>query len=440
MVTFMQRLLIVACLCCLWLDTARAEDWPQWLGPQRDSIWRESGILAKFPPQGPPLLWQQEVGVGFAGPAVAQGRVFVADFVTGEIPYPSASRRDKLPGTERLLCLAVDSGELHWKYEYSCTYNISYPFGPRATPTVDGDRVYMLGAQGKLTCLNVDDGSVVWSKELSQEYHFDTPLWGFAGHPLVDGDKLICLVGGEGSVAVAFDKQTGKELWHALSAREPGYSPPTMIQAGGQRQLLIWHTQSLNSLNPETGAVYWSEPLEPSYDMAIATPRQSGPYLFVGGIVLKSMMLKLKADSPSAEVAWTGQKDRGIAPAFCTPLLEDGYMYGVDMAGELRCVELQTGKQLWSTYAATTGKRRKNYASAFLVKQDDQYFIFNDQGELIIARLSPEGYQEISRAKILEPLSKSEGRDVLWSHPAYAQKCIFARNDKQIVCYKLAAE
>ena len=113
-------------------------------------------------------------------------------------------------------------------------------------------------------------------------------------------------------------------------------------------------------------------------------------------------------------------------------------MYGVDMRGELRCVRLDTGEHLWSTYAATTGDRRKNNASAFLVKQNDRFFIFNDQGELIIARLSPQKYEEISRVKILEPLSKSEGRDVLWSHPAFAQKCIFARNDQEIVCFSLA--
>ena len=374
------------------------------------------------------------------GPAVAQGRVFVADFVTGEILHPSASRRDKLVGTERVVCLAAETGKILWKNESPGTYNISYPYGPRVTPTVDGDRVYTLGAMGKLLCLRVADGAVVWSKELTKAYDCETPLWGFAGHPLVDGDKLICLVGGEGSVAVALDKRTGKELWRALSAREPGYCPPTMIEAGGTRQLLIWHVASVNSLNPETGDLYWSQELEPSYDMAIATPRRDGPYLFVGGIVMKSMLLKLDAGTPSAEVVWRGQKDRGIGPTLSTPFLENGHMYGIDMGGDLCCVKLDTGEHLWSTYAATTGNRRTNHASAFLVKQADRFFIFNEKGELIIARLSPQGYEEVSRVKILEPLSKSEGREVVWSHPAYAEKCIFARNDKQIVCYELAAE
>ncbi len=433
------RLLLASLLTTL-LATApiRAEDWPQWLGPLRDSVWRESGIVDSFPPQGPRRLWSQKVSFGYAGPAVAQGRVFVTDFVVQEIPYPKADRRDKLAGKERVLCLSADTGQVLWKHEYPCTYGIAYPYGPRATPTVDQDRVYTLGAEGKLLCLRVTDGSVVWSKQLTETYRCDTPMWGFTGHPLIDGDRLICLAGGEGSIAVALHKETGEEIWRALSAKEPGYCPPTIIQAGGTRQLLIWHSESLNSLNPISGELYWSEKLAPDWGMSIATPRLDGPYLFAGGIVMKSMLLKLAADRPAAEFVWQGAKDRGIGPTFSTPFAEDGYLYGVDMRGELRCVKLETGEHLWSTYAATTGDRRKNNAAAFLIKQGNRYFIINDRGELIIARLSPQGYEEICRAKILEPLSKSEGRDVLWSHPAFAQKCIFARNDQEIVCYSLA--
>jgi outer membrane protein assembly factor BamB len=266
----------------------------------------------------------------------------------------------------------------------------------------------------------------------------ETPLWGFAGHPLIDGEHLICLVGGAGSVAVAFDKKNGQEVWRALSAKEPGYCPPTLIEAGGTRQLLVWHTESLNSLNPRTGQLYWSEPLDPDYGMSIATPCHDPPYLFVGAIVMKSMALKLAVDRPAAEFLWAGRKDRGIGPAFSTPYAENGYMYGFDMRGELCCVKLETGEHLWSTLAATTGERGINNASAFLVKQEDRFFIFNEQGELILTRLSPDGYHEISRAKLLEPLSQSEGRHVVWSHPAFAQKCVFARNDREIVCYSLA--
>ncbi len=174
--------------------------------------------------------------------------------------------------------------------------------------------------------------------------------------------------------------------------------------------------------------------------MSIAVPRFDTPYLFVGAIVGKSMLLELAADRPAAKFVWAGRKGRGIAPVFNTPFLENGYLYGVDRLAELRCVELKTGNQLWSTYQATSGDRSQDNGSAFLVKHDDRFFIFNDSGQLIIARLTPQGYQELSRAPILKPLSRAYGRDVLWSHPALAQQCIFARNDQEIVCYSLAAD
>src|SRR5262249_49255583 len=153
--------------------------------------------------------------------------------------------------------------------------------------------------EGNLFCLDTTTGKVLWSKVLTKEYKTETPIWGFTGHPLVDGKKLICIVGGEGSVAVAFDKDTGKELWKSLSAAEPGYCPPTSIEAGGVRQLLVWHPEAVNSINPETGKRHWSVPLKPNYGMSIAAPRQLGDYLFVGGITNRSVMLKLDRDKPA---------------------------------------------------------------------------------------------------------------------------------------------
>ncbi len=439
MPTFRRLLRACVILVAVLPAGVRGDDWPQWLGPQRDSVWRETGILDTFPVAGPPVLWRHPVGGGFAGPAVADGRVFVMDYVTDTSPIPSASRRDKLEGTERLLCLSAADGQLLWKHEYARPYNISYPAGPRATPTVDGDRVYSLGAEGNLYCLRVTDGSVVWSHDLPKQYAFEISQWGCACHPLVDGEKLICLAGGQGSIVVAFDKHTGAELWRALSAPEAGYSSPVILQAGGVRQLIVWHPDAINSLDPETGKLYWSQPLKPDWSMSIATPRSDGQWLFVGAIVLKSVLLQLAADRPTAEVAWYGQKGVGIAPTTSTPFIENGHLYGVDREGELRCVELATGRQVWTTYAATTNGGPADNATAFLVKQADRYFIFNEFGQLVIARLSPDGYQELSRAKILEPAGTSQRRSIVWSHPAYAQRCIFARNDREVVCVSLAA-
>ncbi len=208
-------------------NTSCAEDWPQWLGVRRDSVWRETGLIDRFPADGPRLVWRQKVAYGYAGPAVAAGRVFVADFQTDvAMPEPEASRRHTLPGVERVLCLSTQTGEVLWKHEDPCTYHLSFPYGPRVTPTVDQDRVYTLGAEGHLLCLKVADGSVMWSKQLTQDYQCETPMWGFAGHPLVDGDRLICLVGGTGSVAVAFNKLTGQEIWRACRPRNRAIARP----------------------------------------------------------------------------------------------------------------------------------------------------------------------------------------------------------------------
>lgn len=437
----MRRSLNLPLMICAFVWFARsgtAEDWPQWLGPRRDSVWRETGIVDKFPADGPTVVWRQPVGFGFAGPAVANGRVFVTDYVTNETFTASSSIRNSLHGKERVLCLSARDGKLIWKYEYDRPYHIAFPYGPRVTPTVDGDRVYTLGAEGNLVCLKVADGSVVWSKDLPKEYEFETPIWGVAGHPLIEGDKIICVAGGAGSVAIALDKMTGKERWRALTAPEPGYCPPTMIQAGGARQLLIWHSESLNSLDPVNGSLYWSVPIRAAYAMAIATPRMDGPYLFVGAIINKSLLLKMDDQHPRATPVWRGAKGRGIGPVFSTPFLEKGYMYGVDRKGELRCVKLATGAIVWSSLKPTTQGDRPSEGTAFLVKQGDRFFLANDQGELIIAKLSPRGYQELSRCKILEPTTRMNNRFVVWSHPAFAERSVFARNDKVLVRVSLA--
>ncbi len=184
----------------------RADEWPQWMGPQRDGVWRESGIVDVLPTNGPDIVWRAPVAGGYAGPAVADGKVFVMDYRRREgEPTNDPGIRPDVVGDERVLCLDAATGEQIWVHAYDCPYQISYPAGPRVTPTVDGDRLYTLGAEGRLLCLQVADGQVVWSKDLQDAYKFRVPTWGCCGHPLVHGDKLLCVVGGKGSVAVAFD-------------------------------------------------------------------------------------------------------------------------------------------------------------------------------------------------------------------------------------------
>jgi outer membrane protein assembly factor BamB len=424
-----------------------ADDWPQWLGPKRDSIWRETGIVERFPANGPPVLWRTAIGAGYSGPSVAAGRVYVTDRQLAEGANNPADpfARGIINGKERVLCLNEKDGKIVWKHEYDCPYTVSYPAGPRVAPLVSGGKVYTFGAEGNLFCLEAADGKIVWEHDFKKDLETKTPLWGFAGHPLLDGNKLICLAGGKGSTAIAFDKDSGKEIWRALSAKEPGYSSPLMIEAGGKRQLIIWHPESANSLDPETGKVYWTEPFQSRSGMSIATPRKLGDELLFTCFYNGSLMLRLDSGKPAETAIWktakASEKDTThLNAVMSTPFLEDGYIYGVCSYGQLRCLKADTGERVWETFQATTSGEPVRWANAFIVKNGKHFFLFNEKGDLIIANLTPKGYEELSRAHLLEPTNTAAGRDVLWSHPAFANRHMYARNDTEIICVDLAAK
>jgi outer membrane protein assembly factor BamB len=427
-----------------WPVVLVADDWPQWLGPNRDSVWRETGIVEKFPSGGPKVIWRTAIGAGYAGPSVAAGKVYLTDRKLGEgAKNPTnAFDRSVVPGSERVICLNEADGKQIWKYEYDCPYSISYGAGPRVTPLVTGGKVYSLGAEGNLVCLDAATGKLVWAHEFKKEYNAKTPLWGIAGNPLLVGNKLICLAGGEGAVVVAFDKDSGKEAWHALTAKEPGYSSPMLCTNGGKAEVIVWHPESVNALNPETGEVYWSEPFSSKSGMTIATPRQIGDELLVTTFYSGSMMLRLK-DQRTVSPMWKTQKasekeTTHLNAVMCTPFLENGYIYGVCSYGQLRCLKGETGERVWETFKATTDGEPVRWANAFIVKNGDRFFLANEKGDLVIARLTPQAYTEVSRCHLLEPTNTAAGRDVVWSHPAFANRHVYARNDKEIVCADLA--
>ena len=430
-----------------------SDDWPQWLGPQRDGVWRETGIVAKFPQGGPKVRWKTPIGEGYAGPAVANGKVYITDRVRAkgaDNPKNPFDKKSRVNGVERILCLNEADGKVIWQHEYDCTYQISYASGPRTTPLIASGKVYTLGAMGHLYCYDADKGTVLWSKDLLKEYDFTIPMWGFAGHPLLDGDRLICLVGGQGSVAVAFHKDTGKEIWKALSANEPGYAPPMIYEIGGKRQLILWHPESVNALDPETGKVFWSQRYNKKPQigagMTIPTPRLYKDKLFFTNFYDGSLMLQVKADQPP-KVLWQIQgrsvtDTEALHSVMVTPVFKGDYIYGVCSYGELRCLEAATGKRIWSTYKPVTGESTR-WGNAFIVEQGDRYILFNELGDLIIAKFSPKGYEEIDRANILVPtntMAPPPGRRVIWSHPAFANRSVYARNDKEIICVSMAAE
>ena len=424
----------------------RADDWPQWLGPQRDAVWRETGIVEKFPESGLKFRWRNPLGAGYSGPAVAKGRVYVMDrqLATGTTNPANAFARGEIAGRERVVCLNEADGKLLWQYDYECPYTVSYASGPRATPAVHDGKVYTLGAEGNLLCLDAEKGTLVWSHDFKKDFGIKTPVWGFAGHPLVDGEKLICLAGGDGTVVVAYNKNTGKELWRALSAKEPGYAPPMIYEFDGKRQLILWHPEAVNALDPDTGELIWTfahkRPIQSG--LTVPTPRKIGNQLFLTSFYNGSLMLRVDSNQPTVvwESAKVSEKDTdGLHTIFATPLIQDGHIYSPCSYGEFRCLKADTGERVWETFAPTTGKSER-WGNVFIVKNGERTFLFSETGDLIIAKLTPEKYEEISRARLLEPTNRDARRLVVWSHPAFANKSVYARNDKEIVCVSLAKD
>ncbi len=452
---------------CVGLGKASvADDWPHWLGPRHDGVWREKGIVKVLPETGAKYKWRVPINKGYTGPAVVDGRLYVMDRIEKEeekkdVPARDAEGKGKdekkerartpgfpsIGGTERVLCLDANTGEEIWKHEYECVYQISYPEGPRTTPVVEGDFVYTLGAMGNLFCLNKETGEKVWHKNLTKAYKTKPPVWGFSAHQRIYGDKLVLVVGGEGSAVVCLNKKNGKQIWKAETAKEVGYAPPVPMEIGMGIQLVYWSDEAITGLDLESGKKRWTikfpeVPVQRPI-VTIMTPQISGRKIMVSNFYNGSCVVEVAKDGNSVKKLWSADPQEkshktGLNILMGTPLVHDGHIYGFAGKGEMRCVELESGKQVWEEKSPANADRASYFATAFITPHEDRYFVFNDQGELIIANFDAKGYKELSRTKILEPSTFVRGRNIVWSHPAYANKCMFVRNSKELVCVDLS--
>ncbi|WP_044300338.1 PQQ-binding-like beta-propeller repeat protein [Rhodopirellula sallentina] len=423
---------------------ASADDWSGWLGDARDDVYRETGIIDEIPDSGLTVKWRAPIAGGYAGPSVDGNRVFVFDYEksSGEA-FNAPNKRANIYGKERLLVFDVDNGKELWRFEYDCPYSISYPAGPRCTPTVDGDRVYTLGSEGDLHCLDVATGEVKWARSFKRDLSAEPPIWGFASHPLIEGDLLYTMVGGNGQGLVAFDKMTGEIRWKALDTAA-GYCPPIIMNYAGKRQLISFNPEGVDSLDPISGESYWHIDISPMYEMSIARPMRDGDLLFASGIKNEAVMIKLDSQKPGASEVWRGERKSAVYCSNSTPAFVDGVIYGTDCNdGKMIAVDAKTGDRLWSTFQPTRPdeKRFIKHGTAFVTRigDTDRYFLFSEIGDLIIARMTRDGYEELGRDHVIEPTGEAFGRDVVWTHPAYAHRTAFIRNDKEVIAVSLEA-
>ena len=407
----------------LMAPEAMAADWPQFRGPNRDGNWDETGILESFPPKGLKIRWRHPVGGGFSSPVVAHGRVFVSDV---ELIKPSPR--------ERVHCFDEKTGKVLWVFGYKENY-LEWTFvpergaGPTATPLVEQERIYVVGAYGYVHCLDVKKGTVIWEKHIGREY--EVAEMSCRPSPLIEGSLLIVFTGAKpGAAVMALDKHTGKEVWKALDDHVSS-SSPIVITFAGRRQLIVWSDNSLASLDPANGHIYWQERMTTSNNDSVPTPVFQGNRLLVSGL-----MLELSGDPPAASFRWPENRvpSKRLLSNTSTAVLQGEYIYSARTAGPLVCLEAGTGKEVWSTNSVTT---QRNGASINITPQGGGFFLFTDEGNLIRAQLSPAGYREISRSHLIDPTWPFAGAKFVYARPAFANRHVFARSETEVVCASL---
>ncbi|RKU29805.1 dehydrogenase [Candidatus Poribacteria bacterium] len=421
----------VLLLITLPIVTCSAEGWPQWRGENRDGIWNETGLLAEFDGNQIPHRWSVPIGSGYSGPTVANGRVYVTDKLT------------KPKHIERVLCFDWETGDEIWSYSYDCIYRIDYAAGPRANVTVQDGLVYALGAMGHLHCFDAANGDLKWKKDLNSEYNIHMPIWGIACAPIVIDEMVIVQIGGKPDACiVAFDSKSGEEKWRALEDNA-SYSAPILISQAGQQVLICWTGHNLAALDPNTGKVHWKYHIPPTnWEIGIATPIYHDNQIFVTNFYEGAALLKLSSDKLDYELVWhrRGKDERNtdaLQTTMSTPVWIGNNIYGVDSYGELRCLDSETGDRIWEDLSAV---RVARWSTIHMVKNADKVWMFNEEGELLITELTPEGLNIISRAKLIEPTRDqlNQRGGVTWAHPAYAYKHVFARNDNELICANLS--
>jgi len=409
--------------------TLSAEDWPQWRGPRRDGVWQEAGLLEAFRPEGLKVLWRVPIGTGFSSPCIVQNHVYVTDSLV-----------TRTNARENVRCLDAATGKAIWVHTYDVVYpeygaNPDHPFGPAATPVIADGKIYTYGRMSHLFCLDAITSRVLWSHDLPKEYETKEDLRGPNCSPIVESNLVIIAIAkSPQSSIIAFDKDSGRQVWEALD-EIPSNSSPIVITSAGRRQLVVWAYKSVVSLDPATGRILWRQPVNTGPTYTVATPVWQEDWLLLGGL-----MLKLAHDKPGVSIAWPDElkPSRIHVSDTSTALIQDGLVFSPTSKGQILCLEAATGRQLWQADRVTDST---SGASVHLTAAPNIHgvFLFTDRGDLLLSRMTAAGYQEISRAHLLDPTNDYGARKMAWTPPAYANRCVFARSDKELVCALLAS-
>lgn len=412
------RLATLTFLSILSCQAIRADDWPQFLGPQRNGICNETGLIAKFPDSGPDIVWRTPLGVGMSGVAIANGTVFTT-YQDDQQQYTVA--------------LDAATGKKLWQVDVSPTYKNSMGNGPRATPTVDNGTVYVFTGEGILAALNAKDGKILWSANTLKLVGGKPADYGMSSSPLVTKDGVVVHVGATNGCVACFGAKTGERKWTA-GKEFAGYSSPILATLAGRQQIVALVGSEVLGIDPVDGTVLWKYWFDTEYNCNTANPVviDDSTLLISAGENHGSVILKITTSDGKFAVAegWNSPGNDSVLRAeWQTPILgSGGLIYGLDNIGSagpitnLVCVRATDGEQLWI---------QKRFGKGNLVAADGKLFMTTMQGEVVIGKAEPNGYKETARATVIGMTRQA---------PAIANGMLYVRDDKDVVCINVRAK
>lgn len=403
--------LLAALLCsAVAAAAAVADDWPQFLGPERNGVSREKGLALPWPKDGPPLVWEKQVGEGYSGPVVAGGRLVLFHRFGDE---------------EVVDCLNAADGKPVWRFAYATDYQdeLNKGNGPRATPTVAGKHVVTLGPGGWLHCLELATGKKVWARNVVKDYRVPGSYFGVGTSPLVEGALVLVNVGGKGAGIVAFELISGKEVWKATNDGA-SYSSPVAGTVDGARHALFFTREGVVVLDPKDGAVRFRKRWRARYDASVnaATPLLVGDLAFFSASYeTGALLLKLRKDG--ADEVWSGEDT--MSNHYNTCVHYQGFLYGFhgrqEAGPDFRCVELKTGKDRWT---------ERRYGCGSMALSQGHLFVLTEKGELVLAEATPDAYREKARVELLADAPCRAQIALAGGH-------LYARDQRKLGCWKL---